>query len=163
MLPEPEKFIQECFPLTEQASVQKPPAELVPAAANFRITDDDHGSFGPKGRYVLNVEAIQVLRNIESEGRAATDVEQEMLSRYTGWGAIPEAFDPGKPEWAEEYAELKSLLTKSEYASARASTLNAHFTPPVVIRAIYEALGSMGFQSGKRDSGTVVFRIPRRP
>ena len=142
MLPEPEKFIQECFPLTEQASVQKPPAELVPAAANFRITDDDHGSFGPKGRYVLNVEAIQVLRNIESEGRAATDVEQEMLSRY---------------------AELKSLLTKSEYASARASTLNAHFTPPVVIRAIYEALGSMGFQSGKRDSGTVVFRIPRRP
>lgn len=146
VLPEPEKFVQECFPLTEQASAPKPPA--VPAAANFRITDDDPGGFGPKGRYILNVEAIQTLRNVEAEGRGATEVEQEMLARYTGWGAIPDAFDPGKPEWAEEYAELKSLLTEEEYASARASTLNAHFTPPMVIRAIYNALGNMGFQSG---------------
>ena len=101
VLPEPEKFVQECFPLTEQASAPKPQA--VPAAANFRITDDDPGGFGPKGRYILNVEAIQTLRNVEAEGRGATDVEQEMLARYTGWGAIPDAFDPGKPEWTEEY------------------------------------------------------------
>ena len=120
----------------------------VPAAGNFRITDDDLGSFGPKGRYVLNVEAIQTLRNIEAEGRGAMEAEQEMLSRYTGWGAIPEAFDPDKADWADEYRELKALLTEDEYVSARASTLNAHFTPPVVIRAIYEALGNMGFVSG---------------
>lgn len=130
----------------------EPPQEAstvpVPANTNFRITDEDLGSFGPKGRYVLNAEAIQTLRNVEAEGRGATDVEQEMLAYYTGWGAIPEVFDPDKPEWAEEYAELKSLLTEDEYASARASTLNAHFTPPFIIRAIYEALGNMGFQSG---------------
>ena len=119
-----------------------------PAAANFRITDDDPGSFGPKGRFCLNVEAIRTLKAIESEKRGPVGAEQEVMSRYTGWGAIPEAFDPGKPEWAEEYAELKALLTEEEYASARASTLNAHFTTPVVIRSIYAVLGSMGFQSG---------------
>ena len=144
--PEPEKFIQECFPLTEQASDPRSPAE--PACANFRITDDDLGSFGPKGRYVLNVEAIRTLKAIESEKRGPVGAEQEVMSRYTGWGAIPEAFDPDKPEWAGEYTELKALLTEEEYASARASTLNAHFTTPTVIRAIYAALGSMGFQSG---------------
>lgn len=126
----------------QELSIQPAPA------ANFHITDEDLGGYGPKGRYVLNVEAIQTLRNVESEGRAAIDAEQEMLSRYTGWGAIPEAFDPDKPDWSEEYTELKSLLTEGEYASARASTLNAHFTPPVIIRAIYEALGGMGFTSG---------------
>ena len=119
-----------------------------PAAANFRITDDDPGSFGPKGRFCLNVEAIRTLKAIESEKRGPVGAEQEVMSRYTGWGAIPEAFDPDKPEWAGEYAELKALLTEEEYASARASTLNAHFTTPTVIRAIYAALGSMGFQSG---------------
>jgi len=144
--PEPQKFVQECFPLTEQASAPKSPAE--PAAANFRIIDDDPDGFGPKGRFWLNVEAIRTLKAIEAENRGPVGAEQEVMSRYTGWGAIPDAFDPGKPEWSEEYAELKSLLTGEEYASARASTLNAHFTPPVVIRAIYEALGNMGFATG---------------
>ena len=137
------------MPLPEPVNAgQELSTKPAPAAANFRITDDDLGSFGPKGRYVLNVEAIRTLKAIESEKRGPVGAEQEVMSRYTGWGAIPEAFDPDKPEWAGEYAELKALLTEEEYASARASTLNAHFTPPTVIRAIYDALGSMGFTSG---------------
>ena len=128
---------------------QEAPAKPAPAASNFRITDDDDpGVGGPKAKYAVNAAAIRTLKAIEADGRAASPDEQEILCRYVGWGGVPEAFDPDKAEWANEYAELKSLLTESEYASARASTLNAHFTPPVVIRAIYEALGGMGFQSG---------------
>ena len=96
----------------------------------------------------MNVEAIRTLKQIEDEGRSATEAEQEVLSRYVGWGGIPDAFDPDKAEWSAEYQELKSLLTDSEYKSARASTLNAHYTSPLVIKAIYEAIGSMGFEKG---------------
>ena len=115
---------------------------------NFRITDDNLGVSGPKAKCAANVAAIRTLQAIESEGRWATPEEQEILSRYVGWGGVPDAFDPDKSEWANEYRELKALLTDEEYASARASTLNAHFTTPTVIRAIYEALGRMGFISG---------------
>ncbi len=96
----------------------------------------------------MNVEAIRILQQIEAEGRSATKAEQEVLSRYVGWGGIPDAFDPDKAEWSAEYQELKSLLTDSEYKSARASTLNAHYSSPLVIKAIYEAIGNMGFEKG---------------
>ena len=127
---------------------QEAPARPAPAAVNFRITDDDLGIGGPKAKYAANTAAIRVLKAVEAEGRCASPDEQEVLSRYVGWGGVPDAFAPDKAEWANEYAELKALLTGDEYASARASTLNAHFTPPIIIRAIYEALGRMGFQSG---------------
>ncbi|MCI9165726.1 MAG: N-6 DNA methylase [Oscillospiraceae bacterium] len=127
---------------------QEAPARPAPAAVNFRITDDDLGIGGPKAKYAANTAAIRVLKAVEAEGRAASPDEQEILSRYVGWGGVPDAFAPDKAEWANEYVELKALLTGDEYASARASTLNAHFTPPIIIRAIYEALGRMGFQSG---------------
>ena len=127
---------------------QEAPARPAPAAVNFRITDDDLGIGGPKAKYAANTAAIRVLKAVEAEGRAASPDEQEVLSRYVGWGGVPDAFAPDKAEWANEYVELKALLTGDEYASARASTLNAHFTPPIIIRAIYEALGRMGFQSG---------------
>ena len=120
----------------------------LPPADNFCITDDHLGEGGPKAKYAMNIEAIKVLNHIEADGRTATLEEQEVLSRYVGWGGIPEAFDPEKPDWATEYAELKSLLTESEYASAQSSVLNAHYTTPTVIRAIYEALESMGFKTG---------------
>jgi len=96
----------------------------------------------------MNAAAIRLLKQLESEGRNASPDEQETLSRYVGWGGVPDAFEPDKPEWSKEYAELKSLLTEAEYASARASVLNSHYTSPAVIKAIYEALGSMGFVSG---------------
>ncbi len=127
---------------------QEAPARPAPAAVNFHITDDDLGIGGPKAKYAANTAAIRVLKAVEAEGRCASPDEQEVLSRYVGWGGVPDAFAPDKAEWANEYAELKALLTGDEYASARASTLNAHFTPPIIIRAIYEALGRMGFQSG---------------
>ena len=96
----------------------------------------------------MNVEAIRTLKQIETESRTATAAEQEVLSRYVGWGGIPNAFDPDKEDWSAEYVELKSLLTDEEYRSARASTLNAHYTSPTVIKAVYEAIGNMGFDSG---------------
>ena len=119
-----------------------------PPAGNFRITDDCLGEGGPKAKYAMNIEAIKVLNRVEADGRTATLEEQEVLSRYVGWGGIPDAFDPDKPDWAAEYAELKSLLTEAEYASAQASTLNAHYTAPMVIKAIYAALSALGFTSG---------------
>ena len=122
--------------------------EAVPAAGNFHITDDHLGEGGPKVKYRMNVEAIRTLKQIEAEGRFATEAEQEILSRYVGWGGIPDAFDPDKAAWSAEYLELKSLLSEDEYKSARASTLNAHYASPTVIKAIYEAVGNMGFQSG---------------
>ena len=115
---------------------------------NFRITDDDLGAGGAKTKYRNNVEAIRTLQAVESENRYATPEEQEILSRYVGWGALQEAFDADKPAWTSEYQELKSLLSPEEYASARASTLNAYYTSPTVIKAIYKAVENMGFKSG---------------
>jgi N12 class adenine-specific DNA methylase len=115
---------------------------------NFKITDDELGYGGPKTKYAFNVAAIVTLQSIEAEGRLATAEEQETLSRYVGWGGIPDAFDENKPEWAGEYTELRNLLSNEEYRSARESTLNAHYTSPVVIKAIYSAIESMGFRTG---------------
>ena len=117
-------------------------------AQNFRITDDHLGEGGAKTKYAFNIAAIQTLKQIEAEGRQARPDEQEILSRYVGWGGLPQAFDAENASWQKEYQQLKSLLTDEEYAAARGSTLNAHYTSPMVIRAMYEALGNMGFQSG---------------
>ena len=117
-------------------------------AQNFRITDDHLGEGGAKTKYAFNIAAIQALKQIEAEGRQATPQEQETLSKYVGWGGLPQAFDAENASWQKEYQQLKSLLTDEEYAAARGSTLNAHYTSPVVIRAMYEALDSMGFQDG---------------
>ena len=117
-------------------------------AQNFRITDDHLGEGGAKTKYAFNIAAIQTLKQIEAEGRQARPDEQEILSRYVGWGGLPQAFDAENASWQKEYQQLKSLLTDEEYAAARGSTLNAHYTSPVVIRAMYEALDSMGFRDG---------------
>ncbi|MCD8188953.1 MAG: hypothetical protein LUD78_01800, partial [Clostridiales bacterium] len=117
-------------------------------AQNFRITNDALGEGGPKAKYQANVAAIRLLQHLEAEGLQASPEQQEVLSRYVGWGSLADAFDPNKPAWAQEYQELKSLLTEEEYAAVRASTLNAHYTSPTVIKAIYEAVGNMGFQTG---------------
>ena len=117
-------------------------------AQNFRITDDHLGEGGAKTKYAFNIAAIQTLKQIEAEGRQATPQEQETLSKYVGWGGLPQAFNAENASWQKEYQQLKSLLTDEEYAAARGSTLNAHYTSPVVIRAMYEALDSMGFQDG---------------
>lgn len=116
---------------------------------NFVITDENIGVKTPKARFAANVEAIRTLNNIEAENRTATPIEQAVLSGYTGWGAIPQAFDSDNKDWSNEYAELKELLSDSEYADARRSTMNAHFTSPVIINAIYEGLKNIGFESGK--------------
>ena len=117
-------------------------------AQNFHITDEHLGEGGAKTKYAFNIAAIQTLKQIEAEGRQATPQEQETLSKYVGWGGLPQAFDAENASWQKEYQQLKSLLTDEEYAAARGSTLNAHYTSPMVIRAMYEALGNMGFQSG---------------
>ena len=117
-------------------------------AGNFRITDDDLGVGGPKQKYARNIEAIRTLFQLEQEHRGATAEEQQVLSQYVGWGGLADAFDPGKDSWAKEYAELKGLLSEDEYAAARSSTLNAHYTSPTVIRGIYDAVERMGFRSG---------------
>ena len=117
-------------------------------AGNFHITDDDLGVGGPKQKFARNIEAIRTLFKLEEEHRGATAEEQQVLSQYVGWGGLADAFDPGKDSWAKEYAELKGLLSEDEYAAARSSTLNAHYTSPVVIRSIYDAVEKMGFQSG---------------
>ena len=124
-------------------------AEPVPeAAGNFRITDDHLGEGGAKQKYARNIEAIRTLFQLEQEHRGATAEEQQILSQYVGWGGLPDAFDDKKDSWAKEYTELKGLLSEEEYVAARASTLNAHYTSPVVIRAIYDAAERMGFRSG---------------
>ena len=124
-------------------------AEPMPeAAGNFHITDDNLGVGGPKQKFARNIEAIQTLRTLEQEHRGATAEEQQVLSQYVGWGGLADVFDPNKENWSTEYTQLKGLLTEEEYAAARASTLNAHYTSPVVIRAIYDAVEKMGFQSG---------------
>ena len=151
-------------PSAETATpVEQPPAETLrsgseqtgepetppqPAPGNFRIMDDNLGTGGPKEKFWHNIKAIATLKQIEQENRHATLEEQHLLSQYVGWGGISDAFDPEKPAWAAEYSELKELLTPEEYTAARGSTLNAHYTSPTVIRAIYEAVGRMGFETG---------------
>ena len=117
-------------------------------AGNFHITDDHLGEGGAKQKYARNIEAIRTLFKLEQEHRGATAEEQQVLSQYVGWGGLADAFDPGKDSWAKEYAELKGLLSEDEYAAARSSTLNAHYTSPTVIRGIYDAVERMGFRSG---------------
>ena len=124
---------------------------LTPApepAGNFRITDDHLGEGGAKQKYARNIEAIRTLFKLEEEHRGATAEEQQVLSQYVGWGGLADAFDPNKDGWAKEYTELKGLLSEDEYAAARSSTLNAHYTSPTVIRGIYDAVERMGFRSG---------------
>ena len=132
---------------TESPTVEaeRPTLEL---AGNFHITDDDLGVGGPKQKFARNIEAIRTLFKLEEEHRGATAEEQQVLSQYVGWGGLADAFDPGKDSWAKEYAELKGLLSEDEYAAARSSTLNAHYTSPTVIRGIYDAVERMGFRSG---------------
>ena len=132
----------------EQAAYQEYRDNLRRNAENFRITDDHLGEGGPKAKYQANVAAIKLLKYLEETTGQATPAQQEVLSRYVGWGGVADAFDPDKPAWAAEYAELKELLTPEEYAAARASTLNAHYTSPTVIRAVYEAVEQMGFRTG---------------
>lgn len=134
------------FQEPEPQPTQEAPA--VNKRTDFRITDDHLGEGGAKTKFQRNVAAIQTLKAIEAENRLATPEEQSILSQYVGWGGLPDAFDDSKEQWQSEYAELKELLTDREYESARASTLNAHYTSPVVIRAMYEAIGNMGFQTG---------------
>jgi len=132
----------------EQASYEEYKENLRRNARNFRITDDDLGTGGPKAKFQANMAAIRLLKNLEQEGLQASPEQQEILSRYVGWGGLADAFDESKPTWSEEFAELRSTLTPEEYTAARASTLNAHYTSPTVIRAIYEAIGNMGFRTG---------------
>ena len=115
---------------------------------NFHITDDDLGAGGPKAKFKANMEAIRLLKELEQDQRLATPEEQEVLSRYVGWGGIPQAFEERNSAWAEEYTQLKEVLTPEEYSAARASTLNAFYTSPTVIKAMYEALGNMGLKQG---------------
>lgn len=138
---------QHNLPLDSGAETEQP-AQPKQEPMNFRITDDDLGAGGPKTKYKANVEAIRVLQTLDAEQRQATAEEQEILSRYVGWGGIPQAFDENNAEWSKEYAELQSLLTTDEYKEARASTLNAFYTSPTVIKAMYEALGNMGLSKG---------------
>ena len=126
----------------------EPERSTLELAGNFHITDDDLGVGGPKQKFARNIEAIRTLFKLEEEHRGATAEEQQVLSQYVGWGGLADAFDPSKDSWAKEYAELKGLLSEDEYAAARASTLNAHYTSPTVIRGIYDAVERMGFQSG---------------
>ena len=117
-------------------------------AENFRITDDELGVGGAKAKFRANMAAINLLKELEFEGLQASQEQQEVLSRYVGWGGLADAFDEGKDNWKDEFAELYATLSPEEYAAARASTLNAHYTSPTVIKAIYEAVGNMGFQTG---------------
>ena len=128
----------------EKLHIEEPERISTPAVQNFHITDPNLGAGGQKTKYQNNVAAIRLLKDLEAQGRSATPEEQEVLSRYVGWGGIPQAFDEANEKWTSEYAELKTLLTPEEYASARGSTLNAHFTSPTVIEGMYQALEKMG-------------------
>ena len=132
---------------TESPTVEAEHSAPEPAG-NFHITDDHLGEGGAKQKYARNIEAIRTLFKLEEEHRGATAEEQQVLSQYVGWGGLADAFDLGKDNWAKEYAELKGLLSEDEYAAARSSTLNAHYTSPTVIRSIYDAVERMGFHSG---------------
>ncbi|MCB6198956.1 SNF2-related protein [Acetatifactor sp. DFI.5.50] len=132
----------------EEASYEEYKANLRRTTENFLITDDHLGEGGPKAKFQANITALKLLKYLEETTGQATPEQQKILSRYVGWGGLADAFDPEKPAWAAEYAQLKELLTRSEYAAARGSTLNAHYTSPTVIKAIYEAVGRMGFETG---------------
>ena len=132
----------------EEASYEEYKANLRRTAENFHITDDHLGEGGPKAKFQANVEAIKLLKYLEETTGQATPEQQQVLSRYVGWGGLADAFDPDKESWSKEYAQLKELMTPEEYAAARGSTLNAHYTSPTVIKAIYEAVGRMGFETG---------------
>ena len=132
----------------EKASYEEYKANLRRTAENFHITDDHLGEGGPKAKFQANVEAIKLLKYLEESTGQATPEQQKILSRYVGWGGLADAFDPDKESWSKEYAQLKELLTPEEYAAARGSTLNAHYTSPTVIKAIYEAVDRMGFETG---------------
>ena len=135
--------------VVERLHVDQPQPEIpAPPARNFHITDEHLGEGGPKQKFARNIEAIRTLQTLENENRNATPEEQEILSQYVGWGGLADAFDPDKDSWAREYKELKGLLSEDEYAAARASTLNAHYTSPTVIRAIYDTVEQMGFRTG---------------
>ena len=127
---------------------EQEPALVYAPAENFRITDYHLGEGGARTKYRRNVDAISTLKVIEAEKRPATMAEQEILSQYVGWGGLPQAFDSKNPDWESEFVQLQELLTPAEYEAARASTLNAHYTSPTVIRAIYDAVEQMGFKSG---------------
>ena len=139
--PEPEQM-----PQTDAQTA--PPQGNTPPAQNFRITDDLLGTGGAKAKFRANMDAINLLKELEFAGRQATPEEQNILSKYVGWGGLADAFDENKPNWSDELTELYATLSPEEYAAARASTLNAHYTSPTVIKAIYEAVGNMGFQTG---------------
>ena len=126
----------------------EPERSTLELAGNFHITDDDLGVGGPKQKFARNIEAIRTLFKLEEAHRGATAEEQQVLSQYVGWGGLADAFDPNKENWSAEYTQLKELLSEDEYAAARASTLNAHYTSPTVIRGIYDAVEHMGFRSG---------------
>ena len=126
----------------------EPERSTLELAGNFHITEDDLGVGGPKQKFARNIEAIRTLFKLEEEHRGATAEEQQVLSQYVGWGGLADAFDPNKENWSAEYTHLKELLSEDEYAAARASTLNAHYTSPTVIRGIYDAVERMGFRSG---------------
>ena len=126
----------------------EPEQSTLELAGNFHITDDDLGVGGPKQKFARNIEAIRTLFKLEEEHRGATAEEQQVLSQYVGWGGLADAFDPNKENWSAEYTQLKELLSEDEYAAARSSTLNAHYTSPTVIRSIYDAVVRMGFHSG---------------
>ena len=132
----------------EEVSYEEYKANLRRNAKNFRITDEHLGEGGPKAKFQANVNAIRLLKELEAAGQQASPEQQEILSRYVGWGGLSDAFDPEKPAWALEYAQLKELLTPEEYAAGRSSTLNAHYTSPTVIKAIYDAVDRMGFETG---------------
>jgi len=142
--------------LQQRQSIEDIPADSenmmevdeTPLPENFRITDDNLGIGGAKAKFRMNMDAIHTLKQIEAENRHATPEEQEVLSKYVGWGGLVDAFDGSKENWRYEYSELLSALTPEEYAAARSSTLNAHYTSPTVIKAIYEAVGNMGFTTG---------------
>ena len=139
--PEPEQM-----PQTDAQTA--PPQGNTPPAQNFRITDDLLGTGGAKAKFRANMDAINLLKELEFDGRQATPEEQNILSKYVGWGGLADAFDESKDNWKDGFAELYATLSPEEYAAARASTLNAHYTSPTVINAIYEAVGNMGFQTG---------------
>lgn len=136
------------IPQSEPAHDSEPVIFMEPQTANYRITDDALGEGGPKLKYARNVAAIHVLQQLEQENRKPTKQEQQILANYVGWGGLPMAFDETNISWSEEYKNLKMLLPEDQYAAARASTLTAFYTPPVVIRAVYEALGNLDFEQG---------------
>lgn len=146
-------FMRRLVEISEAQRSTEPPAEPTvaepkPELYNFRITDDHLGEGGAKAKFRMNMDAINLLKELEFDGRQATPEEQVILSKYVGWGGLADAFDETKDNWKNEFAELYAALSPEEYAAARSSTLNAHYTSPTVIKAIYEAVGNMGFETG---------------